>query len=35
MTLHADDFLAAARSLGEEPAVGSQGRGGFWRRRVS
>ena len=35
MTLHADDFLAAVRSLGEEPAAGSQGRGGFWRRRVS
>src|SRR5512146_1607678 len=35
MTLHADDFLAAARSLGEEPAAGSRGRGGFWRRRVS
>jgi stage V sporulation protein K len=34
MTLRGDDFLAAARALGEEPRVG-QPRGAFWRRRVS
>ena len=34
MTLRGDDFLAAARALGEEPAMG-QPRAGFWRRRVS
>jgi stage V sporulation protein K len=34
MTLRGDDFLVAARALGEEPRVG-QPRGGFWRRRVS
>jgi len=33
MTLRAADVVAAARALGEEPA--EQGRGGFWRRRVS
>ena len=33
MTLGAADVVAAARALGEEPA--EQGRGGFWRRRVS
>jgi len=32
MTLRAPDVLAAARALGEEL---EQGRGGFWRRRVS
>jgi stage V sporulation protein K len=35
MTLHADDFVAAARSLGEEPLGGPHARPGFWRRRVS
>ncbi len=35
MTLRGDDFLAAARSLGEEPATEPQARGAFWRRRVS
>ncbi len=35
MTLHADDFAVAARSLGEEPSAGPQARPGFWRRRVS
>jgi len=34
MTLRGDDFLAAARALGEEPAT-EQPRAGFWRRRVS
>jgi stage V sporulation protein K len=34
MTLRAEDFLAGARALGEEP-VADQPRGGFWRRRVS
>jgi stage V sporulation protein K len=34
MTLRAPDVAAAARALGEAP-LGSQGRGGFWRRRVS
>jgi stage V sporulation protein K len=34
MTLRGDDFLAAARALGEEPRV-EQPRGTFWRRRVS
>jgi hypothetical protein len=34
MTLRGDDFLAAARALGEEPAT-DQPRAGFWRRRVS
>jgi stage V sporulation protein K len=32
MTLHAEDFRAAARALGEEPAA-EQPRAGFWRRR--
>jgi stage V sporulation protein K len=32
MTLRGDDFLAAARTLGEEPAGGDP-RAGFWRRR--
>jgi SpoVK/Ycf46/Vps4 family AAA+-type ATPase len=35
MTLDADDFAVAARSLGEEPSAGPQARPGFWRRRVS
>jgi stage V sporulation protein K len=35
MTLRGDDFLAAARSLGEEPATESPARGAFWRRRVT
>ncbi len=30
--LRGDDFLAAARALGEEPA-GDETRTGFWRRR--
>jgi stage V sporulation protein K len=34
MTLRAPDVAAAARALGEAP-LGSPGRGGFWRRRVS
>ena len=34
MTLRAPDVAAAARALGEAP-LGAQGRGGFWRRRVS
>ena len=34
MTLRGDDFLAAARALGEEPRV-DHPRGTFWRRRVS
>jgi stage V sporulation protein K len=33
MTLHAEDFLAAARALGEDP-MAEQPRSGFWRRRV-
>jgi stage V sporulation protein K len=33
MTLRAEDLLAAARALGEEPPV-REGRGGFWRRRA-
>jgi stage V sporulation protein K len=32
MTLRSEDFLAAARALGEEPPA-RDGRGGFWRRR--
>jgi SpoVK/Ycf46/Vps4 family AAA+-type ATPase len=32
MTLRGDDFLSAARALGEEPPA-RDGRGGFWRRR--
>jgi len=32
MTLRREDFLAAARALGEEPAAGEE-RKGFWRRR--
>jgi ABC-type dipeptide/oligopeptide/nickel transport system permease subunit len=32
MTLRGEDFLAAARALGEEPAHG-EARTGFWRRR--
>jgi SpoVK/Ycf46/Vps4 family AAA+-type ATPase len=32
MTLHAEDFRAAARALGEERAA-EQPRAGFWRRR--
>jgi hypothetical protein len=33
MTLHGEDFLAAARALGEERATGEP-RSGFWRRRA-
>jgi stage V sporulation protein K len=33
MTLRGEDFLAAARALGEEPAPG-EARTGFWRRRA-
>jgi stage V sporulation protein K len=33
MTLRSEDFLAAARALGEDPAA-EQPRAGFWRRRV-
>ena len=33
MRLRGEDFLAAARALGEEPASGEP-RGGFWRRRT-
>jgi stage V sporulation protein K len=32
MTLRGEDFLAAARALGEEPRP-DESRGGFWRRR--